>query len=188
MKTLLKIILFAIIIVLFNDCKKETKSQPYSYKLVDVRKGAIEVYTKNDTVKEHYFTVDNIVGNDWLNVNTINEIYFSNLNIASLRFNQSDLKEGLDYLYSDLSVIYKNDSIFFHSIKKGLNDKNDTISVKGLYQTDSIKIIGVLFALNKTMPQGVEYGDFNKSKIFKKYGIGINDTLALFNFVLVFKK
>ena len=55
MKKLFKTILFLIIILLFNYCKKDTQEQPQSYKLVDIRKGAIEVYTKTDTVNIHHY-------------------------------------------------------------------------------------------------------------------------------------
>ena len=37
------------------------------------------------------------------------------------------------------------------------------------------------------MPQGVEYGEFDRDKLFS-LGTGTKDTLALFNFTLTFEK
>lgn len=182
-----KLTLLMMLVLLLNNCQEENSEYPCSYKLVEITKNPIEVYTKTDTVGSHNFTVENIIGNDWLNKNTINEINFKSSKTASLKFNESELKEALDYLYSDLSIIYKNDSIFFKGIKIGLNDENDTVSLKGIVCQDTIKLFGVFFALNNAMPQGVEYGEFDKYKILE-LGTGSNDTLALFHFALKFEK
>jgi len=174
-------------VLLLNNCQKENSEYPCSYRLVEITKNPIEVYTETDTVENHRFTVDNIVGNDWFNINTINEINFKSSKNASLKFNESERKELLDFFYSNLTVNYKNDSIYFTGKIVNLSGRDDTVSVKGISIENTIQIFGVFFALNNTLPQGIEYGEFNKNNIFK-LSTEMTDTLALFHFTLKYEK
>ena len=129
------------------------------------------LYTVDGAVDAHNYSIENVFFKDFFTSHLISEIILRNNSSASLYFPQSEFKEALDFVHSNLSVSFRGDSILF-SKNLNVDDFDLSVDIRGILLQNEIQIKGVLYEYmfaNTGYEGGMEYFPYSVQEIVNKY-------------------
>lgn len=188
-------ILSTCLIFLLFACEKEKVDVIERYQFNNVLEYDALIYTVNGIVEDHNYSIESVYNNDFYINHLIDKIITKNNKTASFYYPQSEFKEALDFIYSDLSLLSTADSIFFSKILID-EDFDLTVDVRGKLIQDEIFIKGVLFEFkfgDTGYEGGMEYSPYSVQEIVNRYwtdeyNYSPFDTLAIYPFEMVLRK
>lgn len=83
------------------------------YQFNNVQEYDVILFTVNGLVESHNYDIESVYNKDFYINHLIDEVIVRNKSTASLYFPQSEFKEALDFIHSDLNVSFLGDSIIF---------------------------------------------------------------------------
>lgn len=187
--------LCGIFMLMAFGCEKEKVDSIEHYQLIKVMEYDAEIYTVNGIVEDQNNSIENVYNKDFYINHLIEKIIIRDKKKASFYYSQNEFKEALDLIYTDLSFLHVEDSIFFSNV---LNDENldFTVDIRGELIQDEILIKGVLFEFkfaNTGYEGGIEYFPYSVQEIVNRYWRDLDnysplDTLSIYPFEIVLRK
>jgi len=101
------------LILFLIACEKEKEDVIERYQFNNVQEYDVILFTVNGLVESHNYDIESVYNKDFYINHLIDEVIVRNKSTASLYFPQSEFKEALDFIHSDLNVSFLGDSIIF---------------------------------------------------------------------------
>lgn len=190
------LLLSTICLILFLiACEKEKEDVIERYQFNNVQENDVILFTVNGLVESHNYDIESVYNKDFYINHLIDEVIVRNKSTASLYFPQSEFKEALDFIHSDLNVSFLGDSIIF-SKNLIVEDFDISVDIRGTQTQNEIWIKGILYEYmfaNTGYEGGLEYYPYSVQEIVSKYWseeyeYSPYDTLALYPFEMVLRK
>jgi len=187
-----KYFLTFVILLLITSCDREDSFTPENYKLDRISSKGTEVYTNSVLVENHNYNLNQIINNEFYTNDIISEINFDSKDKASFKYQGIECQISRGFLSKNISVTYKNDSIYFYS-KAFIENQAYYLDIHGIKNSDSIALQGFIYALDKTIMNGLLYEPLSKDWVLDLIWPDdtkniTSDTLVFYHFEQVFKK